>query len=175
MPTVYRKSDQGRREIETRALGLAPRARSALILVDGRRDDTALLQLLGDEAPGTLAQLQAQGYVEVVAITAPEPRPSPRPLGASAAVSTVGGAPTPSSPEGAVRSFEERRQAAAADLARLLGANARMSMSASVAARKIERSPTPDDLAEALRQAERLIAMGVDSATAARFRSSHRG
>lgn len=172
MPTIYRKSDQGRREIETRALGLGPRARRALILIDGRRDDATLCGLLGGETPEFLAQLQAQGYIEVVAITALEPAtPSRANVGSIDAAGRITLAPPPEA--STTMPFEQRRQAAAADLARLLGANARMSMSASVAARKIERAPTPTDLTEALRQAERLIAMGVGNAAAAEFRAGY--
>ena len=39
MATVYRKTDKGRNEIETRANRLLPRLRSALIVVDGQRND----------------------------------------------------------------------------------------------------------------------------------------
>jgi WD40 repeat protein len=37
MPTIYRKTAKGQSEIETRVHRLAPRFRSLLILVDGRR------------------------------------------------------------------------------------------------------------------------------------------
>ena len=46
MATIFRKTEKGQREIETRALKLAPRFRSALILVDGRRSDAELIAMM---------------------------------------------------------------------------------------------------------------------------------
>ncbi len=73
MSTVYRKTEKGVAEIETRAHRLVPRLRSALILVDGRKSDDELARLiLADPAP-TLASLLADGFIEVVTTLAERP------------------------------------------------------------------------------------------------------
>jgi hypothetical protein len=67
MSTVYRKTDKGQAEIETRAFRLPPRMRQALILVDGRRTDAELTKLILAEPDATLAALAQQGFIEVIA------------------------------------------------------------------------------------------------------------
>ena len=42
MATIYSKTADGQNEIETRARRLSPRARSTLILVDGKRSEAEL-------------------------------------------------------------------------------------------------------------------------------------
>jgi len=88
MPTLFRKTAKGVSEIETRAFRLAPRMRSALILVDGKRSDADLRQLIQQQADETLAALAAQGFIEPVvavkaatppAATAPATSPAARP------------------------------------------------------------------------------------------------
>jgi hypothetical protein len=90
MATTYRKSSKGVAEIETRAHRLSPRMRSALIVVDGRRNAAELHKLIPQQAEETLAALLEQGFIEVVAggpMAAPAPvpaapaaRPQPRPV-----------------------------------------------------------------------------------------------
>ncbi len=46
MATIYIKTADGQNEIETRARRLTPRARSTLILVDGKRSDSELAKLV---------------------------------------------------------------------------------------------------------------------------------
>ncbi|MCU0813859.1 MAG: hypothetical protein MUC32_05880 [Burkholderiaceae bacterium] len=70
MPIVYRKTAQGVAEIETRAHRLAPRVRQMLILVDGRRSDADLRQLIAPGADEALHALAAGGFVELVGATA---------------------------------------------------------------------------------------------------------
>jgi hypothetical protein len=63
--SIYDKTDKGREEIATRKYGLAPRLRSLLVLVDGRRTDDELLRNvagLGLTAD-SLAALLTQEYV----------------------------------------------------------------------------------------------------------------
>lgn len=63
--SIYDKTDKGREEIATRKYGLAPRLRSLLVLVDGRRTDEELLRNvagLGLTAD-SLAALLTQEYV----------------------------------------------------------------------------------------------------------------
>jgi hypothetical protein len=65
MTTIYTKTADGQHEIETRARRLTPRARSLLILIDGKRtheDLAALVQQLDE----TLPALLEAGLVEVV-------------------------------------------------------------------------------------------------------------
>lgn len=70
MAIVYRKTAKGQAEIETRADRLAPRLRTALILVDGRRGSDDLARLFPAEPEATLRALLERGYVEVVGVTA---------------------------------------------------------------------------------------------------------
>lgn len=65
MDPVYRKTGKGQEAIAQRAHGVVGRARSLLILVDGQRPQSSLLQLaagLGDVAQ-MLAQLDAAGLI----------------------------------------------------------------------------------------------------------------
>jgi hypothetical protein len=66
MATIYAKTAAGQNEIETRARRLPPRARSLLILVDGKRSDADLAQLV-PSSDETLAQLLDAGLVQAVA------------------------------------------------------------------------------------------------------------
>ncbi|MDH4061825.1 MAG: hypothetical protein OEU94_13520 [Aquincola sp.] len=66
MGIVYRKTDKGQREIETRAHRLVPRMRSALILVDGRKSDDDLAKLILTDPAGALTSLLADGFIEIV-------------------------------------------------------------------------------------------------------------
>jgi hypothetical protein len=78
MSTVYRKTDKGQAEIETRAFRLVPRLRQALILVDGRRSDAELSGFIAGDAQATLAGLLADGFIEPL-VTLADPRPAPQP------------------------------------------------------------------------------------------------
>lgn len=66
MSSIFRKSAKGATEIETRAHRLVPRLRAMLILVDGKRSDIELAQLMAPHAADTLAALLEQGFVEPV-------------------------------------------------------------------------------------------------------------
>jgi hypothetical protein len=70
MSTIYRKTEQGRNEIATRALRLVPRLRQALILVDGKRSDDELRKLIAPPAEDALQALLEQGHIEVISVTA---------------------------------------------------------------------------------------------------------
>ena len=78
MATIHRKSAKGVAEIETRAHRLAPRLRSLLILVDGRKSDDDLARLM-PQADGGLAQLLADGFIEPAAVPVTPARPPERP------------------------------------------------------------------------------------------------
>lgn len=84
MATIFRKTEKGQREIETRALKLAPRFRSALILVDGRRSDAELITMMPQmDAAGFEALVQA-GLIEAIGVTS-EQRAVTRPAQSVAA------------------------------------------------------------------------------------------
>jgi hypothetical protein len=96
MGTIYRKTDKGQIEIETRALRLAPRLRTALILIDGRRSDNELRSLVPGDATQAFHTLLEDGFIEVVRVV--EERAVPRP-------------PPPPTPPGGAK-FEQRRREA---------------------------------------------------------------
>jgi hypothetical protein len=102
MGTIYRKTEKGQVEIETRALRLAPRLRTALILVDGRRTDNDLRPLVPGDVAQTFQTLLQDGFIEVVRVV--EERAVPRPP-----------AP-PGSNEPARRLLEQRRRDAVRSL-----------------------------------------------------------
>lgn len=77
MPTIYRKTPKGQTEIETRAHRLAPRLRSLLIMVDGRRSDVDLERLMPQLSAAALLSLAAGGFIEAISVTSAEPRPQP--------------------------------------------------------------------------------------------------
>ncbi len=64
MSTVYRKTDKGRREVETRAAGLSLRLRSLLIMVDGQRDADSLRSLVPRDLDAGLQALVADDFIE---------------------------------------------------------------------------------------------------------------
>lgn len=66
MATIYRKTDKGRLEVDTRAHRLTPRLRAALILVDGQRSQADLAKLVPPNA-ALFDSLVAEGFIEQVA------------------------------------------------------------------------------------------------------------
>jgi hypothetical protein len=64
---IYDKTDKGRDEIATRQHRLAPRLRTLLVMIDGRRSDGALLAGLAPLGLGAddLATLLAQDYIRL--------------------------------------------------------------------------------------------------------------
>jgi hypothetical protein len=76
MAVIYRKTPKGTEEIATRANRLAPRLRTALILVDGIRDDAQFGKLIAQQPLETLQELLAHGYIEVSPASEPALRPA---------------------------------------------------------------------------------------------------
>lgn len=112
MPLIYRKTAKGMTEIETRAHRLPPRLRSALILVDGRRDVNDLKPLITQQAEETLSSLAEQGFIEAVGETVRAPPPPPAaPAPAPAASTTAAGG----------NDFDSTRRAAVRELNDQLG------------------------------------------------------
>ena len=73
MATIYRKTERGQVEIDTRVNRLAPRLRTALILVDGVRGDADLHKFIFAQPEETLQTLLEQGYIDVVSGAASRP------------------------------------------------------------------------------------------------------
>jgi hypothetical protein len=107
MGIIYRKTAKGIEEIQTRQWRLSPRARSALIMVDGQRQDEDLVKMLPGQALDTLQELLAGGFIEVAMRTAapavPAVAAAPR-----AASTPVAPAAAPAPPAGGA-TFEQIR------------------------------------------------------------------
>lgn len=76
MPIVYRKTAKGLAEIETRVYRLAPRLRSVLIMIDGKRTDAELLQML-PQAGEVVAALVQDDFIAEYAHQSATPAPAP--------------------------------------------------------------------------------------------------
>jgi len=110
MPTIFRKTAKGVAEIETRAHRLAPRMRSLLILVDGRRDADDLKTLITQQAEETLQALAEQGFIEAVGETVK-----------AAAAAPAAAQPAPDVAARTTTDFEAMRRAAVRALNDTLG------------------------------------------------------
>lgn len=122
---LYHKSPKGAEAIATRQHGLAPRLRSLLILIDGKRGPDELARLSGAaDAASLLEQLLEQGFIEPAA-AAMEPVPQPVPAGPSSGFG-VSGLPSGfgvSGPPGTV-SLKEAQRFAVRRLTDLMGPTA---------------------------------------------------
>jgi len=113
-PPIYRKSPRGQQAIAVRDASLPPRARSLLIVVDGKKTHAELIAFataLGD--PQVFAHLVDNGYIEPVA-----------PL--STAGGAVDGAPVPAetAPPAPVVSLRDAQRFAVRRLTDRLGPSA---------------------------------------------------
>ncbi|WP_295993129.1 hypothetical protein [Rugamonas sp.] len=91
---IYDKTDQGRDEIATRRQHLAPRLRTLLLLVDGRRSEQELLTSVAGLGlnSASLDELVAQHYIVATRLYATLPlddAPPPAPTPAVAAAPTA--------------------------------------------------------------------------------------
>lgn len=107
MANIYRKTSKGSEEVATRAHRLSPRLRTALILVDGARDEAALRGLIGPNAAETLQELVAQGYIEVAAVVEEVRKPEKAAAPAAAAAAAPEKASFSSYRAEAVRAFND--------------------------------------------------------------------
>ncbi|WKB54611.1 hypothetical protein [Eleftheria terrae] len=73
MGTVYRKTEKGQSEIATRQNRLAPKFRSGLIVVDGKRNEHELMRLIPNHPEEVLQTLLAEGYIEIIGLAAHRP------------------------------------------------------------------------------------------------------
>jgi hypothetical protein len=162
MPLTYRKTAKGLSEIETRAYRLAPRLRSALIVVDGKRTLRELRPLIL-ELDETLATLADHGFIEPVPEAAPPPPPPPPLPPPPAAPAPVRPAAAADAPE----DFEQTRRAAVRALNELLGP------AAESLAIKMEKARYLEELTPLLAQAAQAVAnmrgRGAAEAYAKRF------
>lgn len=156
MASVYRKTEKGLAEIETRAHRLPPRLRTALIMVDGHRTDEELTKLIALDADMVLTTLLDQGFIEVLATLAPKPPPRP-PAAAPAA------GPAPSAGGGGAKALEERKRMAVRFL------NDHLGPSAESLALKIEKATDWNDLKNHLEMAEHFLRSGRGASTAQEF------
>lgn len=146
---IYQKSAKGIEAMGTRQHGLAPKLRSTLILVDGKRSFQELAKLsatLGDPEQ-LVTQLAADGFIEEAAGAVAVPSPSP-------AAAAAPGAPALSLPE--AQRFAVRR------LTDLLGPTSEE------LCLRIESSRTAQEFQAAITRAENFVRefRGPDTAAA---------
>jgi hypothetical protein len=153
MALIYRKTAKGLSEIETRAHRLTPRLRSALILVDGRRDVNDLKPLITQQAEETLQALAEQGFIEAVGETVPPPPPPAPPAPA----------PAPGAAPAGGADFDGTRRAAVRALNDLIGP------AAETMAIKMEKARNLGELVPLLMQAAQTIAAMRGRAAAEAF------
>lgn len=155
MATIYRKTAKGQTEIETRALKLAPRFRSLLILVDGRRSDAELTALMPQAGADGLEALALGGFIEAIGVTAevspPPAAQAPAPAMASSPVTA------------AAADFEQRRRDAIKALIDQVGPLAE------ALAMRMERARTADELKPLLATAAQIVANTRGRAAAADY------
>lgn len=154
MPLIYRKTAKGLTEIETRAHRLPPRLRSALIVVDGRRDVTELKPLILQQPDETLQALVEQGFIEAVGESVPPPPPAPAPARPPA---------TPAPAAATSNDFDATRRAAVRALNDLIGP------AAETMAMKMEKARNLGELLPLLTQAAQTIATMRGRAAAETF------
>lgn len=157
MATIYSKTADGQNEIETRARRLSPRARSTLILVDGKRSSVELGKLV-QQADETLQALLEAGLIEIVASKS-APAKDTVPASLSGAPSA---APAPASGMALVE-FEATRRDAVRAINDLLGPEAE------TLALRMERATDADQLRIALERAVAYIANARGGGAAAQF------
>lgn len=165
MVTVYRKTLKGSSEIDTRAHRLAPRMRSTLILVDGRRLDDELRRMIGPQCDEALQALLRDAFIEPVVIAdavarsapgpAPAPIPTKPPAGSAAPSDLLSGVDLPALRRDAVKDL-----------------NHQLGPLAETLALKMERSRSAEELLPLLDTAAQLIGRlrGAEAATAFRAR-----
>lgn len=153
---MYRKTSDGQDEIATRARRLAPRLRSLLIMVDGKRSTDALRALVPD-ADALLGELEAAGLIEQPERVEPPKAPA-RGEGASAGVAAGAAAPTDL---GELMVTAPMALSASALKARISAAsrwiNERLGPAGEAAAIRVEQAKTPEQFEQALGFAARIV------------------
>ncbi len=163
MATIYRKTAKGQTEIETRVLKLAPRFRSLLILVDGRRSDRELTTLMPHAGTEALQALAEGGFIEAIGLTADTPLPGAlRPVAAASAPPAAPAAAAAAA-AAAKRPFEQLRREAVRALIDQVGPMAE------TLAMRMERARDLDELKPLLATATQLLANARGRTVAAEF------
>ncbi|HEU5293503.1 MAG TPA: hypothetical protein VFU71_01820 [Burkholderiaceae bacterium] len=156
MTRIFRKTDKGVDEIATRANRLVPRLRTALILVDGTRDEGELATLIKEHARETLEELLTLGYVEVASVAEAPPKkaaqePAPKKT-----------ATEPASGEKSFASFRAEAVRAFNDLTGPAGESLAM---------KMEKATSREQLAPLLQTAYQIIGTSRGSQAATEFKA----
>lgn len=161
MANIYAKTAAGQQEIETRERRLAPRARSLLILIDGKRSDADLAALV-PQFNETLPLLLDAGLVQVLSHTPDKPGGSSaaREAAATSAMPAPARAPAPAPPM--VDMAQVRRDAVRA-ITDLLGP------AGDSVTLKLERTNDPAEFRAALERAVTYIANVRGGGAAAQF------
>lgn len=155
LDTLFRKTEKGVTEIQSRVYRLQPRLRSALILVDGRRRGSDLKPLIQSEPEATLRTLAEQGFIE--------PAEAPAAAGQALATTPVQKTAAP------VESFHEQRRVAVRLLNELLGP------AADTLAIRMERARNMDELRPQLAAATQAVGNLRGAATAEAFAARFKG
>jgi hypothetical protein len=180
MSDVFRKTTLGYEEITSRAHGLSPRLRRALIMIDGKRSLRQLMNLLAGETLSPIIQtLEIEGYIELIgavddAQAAPvsETQLARNMPSTTMHVSQMGGLFSDSQPlfidsKGQLRkplALAERKHRASRVVNELLGPNAED------ISRKIDLAKDQTELERVLRTASAFITDALNPVAAARFR-----
>jgi hypothetical protein len=174
MATIYRKTAKGTTEIETRAHRLAPRLRSMLIVVDGKRSAADLRQMLSQQADETIAALLSGGFIEAVSAppaTAPRQEAPPvlRGLAPPAPHSTMAPSTTRPATLPPGTDFRTLRREVVHAMTDLVGPMAE------ALAIKMERSRNEGELAHHIETAAQIVANVRGEQAAAQFRRRFSG
>lgn len=163
MATIYRKTDKGLVEIETRAHRLTPRLRQALIVIDGKRTDDELRKLILNQPDETLRALLAGGFIEAVGAA---PGAAPAAAGARAPQPTPATAGAPSTLPGGLPPGADLNAVKKAAVRQLTDSVGPVGESLAL---KIEKCRSPAELQPLLRMAFESIRNTRGTAAAASF------
>lgn len=166
---LLRKTSEGQAEVTAKAHALPPRARSLLIMIDGKRGLSDLRAMLGPQVDEAAELLLREGLIERVESAARASAPVPLDAAVSAPAPLDGAEarepspPVPAPPPPAVDWQQQRVDAARAVTAAMgpLGDDLAM---------RIERCKTESDLRAALRRAADLLEIAASRDQAAAFR-----
>jgi hypothetical protein len=162
MAAVFRKTPKGVAEIETRAHRLAPRLRSALIMVDGRRSVDDLRGLILGQAEEVLGALAQDGFIEALAAA---PAQAPASTRAPSAAAPAAVAAPPASSASLSRPLETVKR----DAVRLL--TDAMGPAAEGIALRIEKARSVEEFMPLLERATELVGSLRGGNAAVAFRS----
>jgi hypothetical protein len=156
MTRIFRKTGKGVDEIATRANHLVPRLRTALILVDGTRNDADLAQLIKQHPTETLEELLTLGYIEAAPVAEATPKRTAEEPSAKKAASA------PASGERAFADFRAEAVRAFNDLAGPPG---------EALAMKMEKAASREQLAPLLETAYQIIGSSRGNQAATEFKA----